>query len=307
MANDTNLGFEHKWAFAASPATFGVGSQRFEVATSSLKKQGSVLDGAGLLGTRERREDRTRFGVNRVGGSLGFDVSPRMFDFFLPFILGAAESTDTFNVDDALTGFDVLEDAFSSGTSAIKYNECYVNRFSLALRNQPEILRMNLDVIGKSVTLGQTYTSAALGSTAGVDTPYTFYDSSGGITIRTGSGTIEVEEGELVIDNALDVKFRNSQNAASIRATDRLVTLVTNIPLTASTLSTYFGDKAAADATIVLNNGTVTTTFSLFNLKAPDEGFETSGKGEVPLILRGTARADASDPSIRVTVVGGSL
>lgn len=305
MANDENLGFEHRWAFGDSPHTFDASSQRFEVATSSVKKTGEVFDGMGLLGTRERREDRSRAGRIRVGGTLGFDLSPRTLDFFLKYILGAAEATDTFNVADALVGFDMLEDAFGTGSSAIKYGELYVNRFSLPLRG--EILRMNLDVIGKTVTTGQSFTSAALGSTAGVDSLYTFYDTTSGITIRSGSGTIEVEEGELVIDNALDVKFRNSQTATSIRATDRIVSLVTNIPLTSTTLSTYFGDKTAADATIVLANGAVTTTITLFNLKVPDEGPQVGGKGEVPLILRGVARADASDPSMRFTVVGGSL
>lgn len=303
MANNTNLGFEHRFAFAASPATFDSSSQRFEVVSSTIKKQGEMLDGMGLLGTRTRREDRTRAGLVRVGGQLALDISPRMLDFFLPYILGTAESTDTFAVADSLPGFDMLHDMYGSGTSAMKYGELYVDRFSM--RFAPGILRVTLDCVGKTVTTGQTYTSAALGSTAAADGPYVFHDSA--FTIRAGSGTVPIEEGELIVENMLDVKFRNSQTATSIRATDRVVSLVVNLENTTSNLSTYFGDKTAADATVAITNGTVATTFTLYNLKNPDEGPEVGGKGEVPLILRSAARGDASDPDIVCTVVGSSL
>lgn len=302
MANNANMGFEHRFSFAASPATFSGSSTRFEVVSSTVKKQGTILDGAGLLGTRTRREDRTRAGIYTVSGQLVLDISPNMLDFFLPYVLGAAESTDTFAVADSLPGFDMLHDPFGSGARAIKYNELYVNRFSM--RFGPGILRMTLDVIGKSITTGQTYAGAALGSTATVDAPYVFHEA----TFSIQSATTEVEEGELIIDNALDVKFRNSQTATSIRATDRTVSLVTNVPLTTTTWDANFGDKSAVDATIVINNGTVATTFTLNNFKAPDEGYETHGKSEVPLVIRGMSRGDSSSTfDVQTTVVGGSL
>lgn len=303
MANDANYGFEHRFAFGASPHTFSGTSQRFEVVSSSIGKRGEVLDGMGLLGTRTRREDRTRAGIIRVDGSLVVEPSPRIWDFFLPFILGAAESTDTFAVADALTGFDMLHDPFGTGSNATKFGELYVNRASL--RFAQGLLRLTLDCIGKTATAGQAFSAAALGATATVDAPFVFYDSASGFTIQ--SGAIAIEEGELIIDNALDVRFRNAQTAQSIRATDRIVSLVTNIPLTSTTWTTYFGDKSAVDATIVLNNGTVSSTITLYNLKNPDEGPNVAGKDEVPLILRSAARGDASDPDILVTVVGGSL
>jgi hypothetical protein len=306
MANNENLGFEHRFAFGASPHTFDSSSTRFEVVSSSVKKQGEVLDGQGLLGTRSKREDRTRAGLVRIGGQIALDINPLMLDFFLPYILGANESTDTFAVADSLPGFDMLEDPFGTGSNAFKYNELYVNRFTL--RFAPGILRATLDVIGKTVTTGQSFTSAALGSTATTCAPYVFHDTASGITIRSGSGAQEIEEGELVIDNALDVKFRNSQTASSIRAAERTVSAYFSIPLTSTTLSTYFGDKAAADATIVITNGTVATTFTLNNFKIPDDGIEVGGKGEVALQLRGMARGDGTDSfDVQTTVVGGSL
>jgi hypothetical protein len=305
MANNCNLGFEHRFAFGANPHTFSGSSQRFEVVSSTVKKQGEVLDAAGLLGARTRREDRTRYGLNRVAGQIVLEPSPRMFDFFLPYILGAAESTDTFNVADSLPGFDMLHDPFGTGSNATKFAELYVNRMSL--RFAAGLLRLTLDVVGKTATSGQTYTSAALGSTASVDTPYVFYDTSAGFLLYGHTTAMEIEEGELIIDNLLDVKFRNSRTATSIRATDSIITMITNIPLTSGNWTDFYGDIAAGDGTLAIANGTVTTTFTMFNMKIADAGPSVTGKEEVPLILTGNARSDASDPNIRATVVGGSL
>ncbi len=300
MANNATYGFESRFAFAAAGVAFDSSSQRFEVVSSSVGKQGEVLDAQGVLGTRTRREDRTRAGIVRVGGQLVFEPSVRWFDWFTPYLIGGTESTDTFDVADSLPGFDMLHDYYTSGTSAIKYGELYVNRASL--RFSAGMVRMSLDVIGKTVTTGQTYQSAALGSTSVLDDPLVFYDTASGITIRSGSGAIEIEEGELVIDNFLDVKFRNSQTASSIRATDRQISFNTTLPLTSSTLSTYFGDKSASDATIVLTRSGCSVTITLFNLKNPDESPQVSGKDEVPLMLKSVARGDASDPDIRIVV-----
>ncbi len=305
MANNENLGFEHRFAFQPTTTAFsGATAARFEVVSSTVKKQGEVLDSQGLLGTRTRREDRTRAGLIRVGGQLAFDVNPLMMDYFVPYILGTLEATDAFHTSDTMLAFDMLHDPFGTGALAIKYTELYVNRMSL--RFAPGIMRMTLDVIGKSITTAQTFDAAALGATAATCAPYVFYDTASGFSIQ--SATTEIVEGELTIDNGLDVQFRNSQTATSIRATDRTVSLAASIPLTATTFAANFGDKAAVDATIVITNGTVVTTFTLNNFKCPDEGYEVNGKGEVVLKLTGMARGDSSSTfDIDSTIVGGSL
>jgi len=303
MANDSNQGFEHRFAFGASPTTFDSSSRRFEVVESSIGKQGEILDSQGVLGGRTRRIDRSRAGIVRVGGDISFDLSFNMWDFFLPFILGANESTDTFLPADSLPGFDMLHDPFNTGSNASKFGELYVNR--MTLRFAPGILRMSLSTIGKTITTGQSFTSAALGSTDAVDAPMTFYDSASGFSIQ--SGAVPIIEGELVIDNFCESYFRNSQTALAVRATDIQVGLRTNIPLTSSTWGTYFGDKSAVDATITLTRGAVSSVITLYNLKNPDQSPGMTGKGEVPLVLNSQARSDSSDPIIGVTVTGGSL
>ena len=303
MANDANMGFEHRFAFAASPATFSGSSKRFEVVESSIGKQGEILDGMGVTGSRTRRIDRSRAGIVRIGGDISFDLSFNIWDFFLPYILGANESTDTFATAETLPGFDMLQDPFGTGSNASWFSELYVTR--LSLRFAPGILRMQLNTIGKTITTGQTFAGAALGSTDAVDAPMFFYDSSSGFNIQ--SGAVPILEGELIVDNFCEPYFRNSQTALAVRASDLAVTLRTNIPLTSTTWTTYFGDKSAVDATITITRGAVSSVITLFNLKNPDQSPQMSGKGEVPLVLQSQARGDSSDPAISVTVVGGSL
>jgi|GEM_PF-6628587 len=300
MANDANYGFEHRFAFGANPHTWGASSSRFEVVSSSFGDKDEVLDGMGLLGVRGRREDRSRYGLIRCEGDIVLEPSIRMLDFFMSYITGI-ESTDTFAPTDSLTAFDMFHDPFSTGAHSADFDEIYVNRASL--RFGAGLLRLTLSCIGKTVTHNQTWSGSipALGATALLDDPLAFYDSASGFTID-GQSSLPIEEGELIIDNVLDVRFRNSQTAQSIRATDRIVSLVTNIPLTSALKTVFFGDNAAADATIVLTRGSVSATFTLFNLKAPDEWPGVGGKGEQPLILRSVARRDSSDPDINVVI-----
>lgn len=302
MANDCNLGFEHRFAFEPTGETFDSSSRRFEVKRALDGKQSSVLDSEGLLGHRGRREDRTRFGITEIRKTLDFDVSPNMLDFFLRYILGASEATDTFATADSLTGFDMVQDPFGSGSEAAKFSELYVNRARFTF-GAGRMVEMSLECIGKTITLNQSFTAEALGATSTVDAPYVFYDS----VFTMQGGAVEVEEGELIIDNFLDVKFRNSRTATSIRATDRVVTLVTNVPMSTSNWNTYFGDQGAASGTVAFNNGTVATTFTLQKLRIVDAYPSVNGKGEVPLVVTSIARYDGTTPDISVTVTGGSL
>jgi hypothetical protein len=305
MANATNFGFEHRFAFGDSPHTFSGSSLRLDVVSNSVTRKLETIEAMGLLGSRTRHTDRIRAGLIRAEGDIVFEPTMRMWDYFLPKILGAAESTDTFDVAATLSAFDMLHDPFGTGSNAVKFGELYVNRASLKFA--PGLLRLTLSVIGKTATAGQSFTSGSLNATADLDTPLMFYDTASGITLRNGSGTVEIDEGELIVDNQLAVKFRNSQTATSITPQQRLVTLATTLPLTATNWTTYGNVTTAADASIVITAGAVSSTITLFNLQHPEDGWNVAGKDEVPLILQSTARGDATDPDIRVTVVGGGL
>lgn len=297
MANNANYGFESRWAVYAAGTTFDSSAPRYDFTGSSVRGFSEVLDGMGRTGSRKRREDRSRWGLKKVEGTLSLEPTPQNLHFFWKYILGT-QSSNAFTVAESLPGFDLLADDFGTGTSAILFGELYVDKATLAFG--AGILKMTIDVKGKTYTTGQTYTSAALGAGAG-HTPYTFDDTTSGFTIK--SSAREIESGVLTINNYLDVKFRNSRTATSIRATDREVTLVTSIPNTTGNLSAFFGDKAAADATVVLTNGSLSSTINLFNLKNPDDSPVMNGKDEILLTLNNAARSDSTHDDISVTNV----
>lgn len=295
MANNANYGFESRWAVYPAGTAFDSSAPRFDFTGSTVSGASSILDGAGLTGSRDLREDRTRWGLKIVRGQIMLEPSPQNLHFFWKYILGA-QSSNNFTVLDALPGFDLLADDFGSGSSAILFGELYVD--TATIQFAPGILKMQLDVIGKTYTPGQSYTSAALGAGSG-HTGYTFDDTV--FTLK--SSAREVERGTFTLRNLLDAKHRNSRTATSIRATGRQVSLELDIPNTASNLSAFFGDKAAADATIVMTQGSLSSTLNLNNLKNPDDSPVVNGKDEIMLKLGNTARADSSDASISVVNV----
>lgn len=295
MANNANYGFESRWAVYLAGTTFDTSAPRFDFTGSSVRGFTSVLEGMGRTGSRKRREDRTRWGQKKVEGQLMLEPTPQNLHFFWKYILGSV-SSNTFSIADSLPGFDLLADDFGTGSSAILFGELYVDKATLAFG--PGILKMTMDVKGKTYTAGQSYTSAALGAGAG-HTPYVFDDSV--FTVKAAAR--EIESGVLTINNYLDVNYRNSRTATSIRAIDREVSLVTAIPNTTSSLSAFFGDKSAADASIVLTNGALSCTINLYNLKNPDDSPVMNGKDEILLNLNAAARGDSTNPDIQVVNV----
>ncbi len=298
MSNNANYGFESRWAVYPTGTVFDTSAPRFDFTGSSVRGHSEILDGMGRTGTRMRREDRTRWGLQKVDGTINIEPTPQNLHFFWKYILGS-QSSNNFTTNDSLPGFDLLADDFGTGSSAILFSELYVDTATFNFNSG--ILKVGMEVKGKTWTSGQSYTSAALGTGTG-HTAYTLYDSV--FTIK--SAAREIENATLRIRNFLEVKYRNSRTAASIRATDREVSLTAAIPNTAANLAAFFGDKSAASATIVMTsgaNGALSDTINLFNLKNFDDSPVMNEKNEIILNLTNSARGDSSNPDISVVNV----
>lgn len=291
------MGFDARLAVAANPATFSASSTSFDFISYGVATDQEHIDSAGITGSRTRRHDRMRSGIIRLQGPVVFDLSHGIWDFFLPYILGAAEVTNTFGVADALPAFDALYDHGNGGATALKHVELYVNRASL--RFAPGLLRLTLDLIGKTETTAQTYTSAALGIGAPY-APMSFLDTASGFEMPSATSR-EIDEGELIIDNQLEVQFRNATTAQSIKATDRIVTFGSTHPATTAIMSGLYGDPAGADATITIGRELMSSVITLSNLSTPRKGPVVNNKGEVKLGLISTARGDDTSDDISVT------
>lgn len=273
--------------------TFDTSSEPLEFLSETLQKKGVILDTNGIRGTRSHRVESTKAGSYEVGGSIRFHPSPLNLDLWLPRILGAAESTDSFALAETLPNFGVMIDRVGG---VFEYEDCVVNKATFRA-GQNGMLELELDVWAVDETTGGTYPSLTYGVAAG-DYPYVFHE--GVLTLQ--SGERQMMDLEIVIDNMLERRFANSQTATSLTPKDRLVTVKTTNPFTSAEMSAlYEQSHAGASGTVVFTNGNMSTTFTFGTLQVPDLSPVVSGKQEIPLKLEMTARMTGSTRELVVT------
>jgi len=282
----------------AAPHTFDTSSERYAVISCTVKKTGSYLDNNEMRGTRSHAKERIRAGTYTVAGDLVMDLSPADLDLWLPRIMGAAESMDSFAFGESLA-------SFAFGLLVVRdfktheYTDCKVTK---AVCESSEgghgFLRWTLSIIGKTEATGTSEPSVALPTDAH-DAPYTHYDCAAAVTL---DGTArDTKSLRITIDNHCEAYFNNSQTADEIKETDRTVMFEWTGPYTADEFGLY--DHAAAGITgaVVYTNGGMSTTFTFANLKAPAVSPDVSGKGEIPLSLSFIAYKSGSTECLVIT------
>jgi hypothetical protein len=285
------MGHQSRLSLAAGGTAIGSYTEAYEFLAESLRKQLTIVDTAGLRGTRSHPAERTRDGTYAIGGGLQFHATPAMLDLLLPRILGANEATDVFALAETLPEFDVLIDRVAK---RFVYGGCQVNRATFrAAAGGP--LELDLDVIGKTEVVSAT---AFPPITAPVDPPYVWQDC---VCTVNGSARV-VTQWEMTIDNALNARFSNSQTATDIHSTDRIVTVNLTVPYTSSEVDLYgINTGGAAAATFVFTNGNYSTTFSIAKLQIPDQSPVVDGRGEILLQLQGVAKQSSTTKELVIT------
>jgi len=286
-----SMGHQSRLSLAAGGTAIGSYTEAYEFLAESLRKQLTIVDTAGLRGTRSHPAERTRDGTYAIGGGLQFHATPAMLDLLLPRILGANEATDVFALAETLPEFDVLIDRVAK---RFVYAGCQVNRATFrAAAGGP--LELDLDVIGKTEVVSAT---AFPSITAPVDPPYVWQDC---VCTVNGSARV-VTQWDLTIDNALNARFSNSQTATDIHSTDRIVTVNLTVPYTSSEVDLYgVNTGGAAAATFVFTNGNYSTTFSIAKLQIPDQSPVVDGRGEILLQLQGVAKQSSTTKELVIT------
>jgi len=290
---DANMGHAAQFATDAAGTAIGSFTEPFEIQSENIQKRGTILDTNGIRGTRSHASERTREGTYEVGGSMTFNPSPADLDIWLPRIMGAAEVTDVFNFAETLPEFAVAVDRVGK---RFVYDDCKVNKATFRSR-AGEFVELTLDIIGKTESTSATaFPSLSLGVTD-ADDPYVHHDG----VVTLVSTARPVMDWEIEIDNALSARFTNSQTATSITPTDRIVTARFTNPYTADELDLYEQAVAGSAGTIVITNGSVSTTFTFGVLQFPDLSPVVAGKQEIPLTLEGIARMTGSTEPLVIT------
>lgn len=288
----------------ASPHTFDSSSERYEFWRAGLRKEGTIIDSDGIRGTRSAAKENIRLGPYQVGGPMTMNFSAGMLDLWLPRILGAAESTNTFAVAETLPVFGCLIGYDSNET--VEFKDCMVNQalfhaVAAGPDDEPRLADLTLDIWGLSTADGN---STALPSvavpTAANFSPFIFSD----VVMTVLSAAREVKEWWILVDNHLHRRWVNSLTAARMCPRKRTVMLRARVPYDSNNLDLYDQAIAGAAGTFALTNtGTNSCSFAFANLVAPSEGAVIPGKTELDLTMQFIARSSTTTKEIIVTNV----
>jgi hypothetical protein len=288
---DGSMGHQSRLSMAAAGTAIGSYTEAYEFRSEGLRATREIVESKGIRGTRSEPIERTRDGLIRVAGSIALHATPSMLDLVLPRIMGAAESTDVFAVAETLPEFDVLIDRVAR---RFVYGACKVSRATFRA-SAGGALELDLEINGKTETVSAT---AFPSITAPTDPPYIWSDA---VCTVEGSARI-VTQWELTIDNQLEARFSNSQNATSIHTQGRVVTVSMTVPYTSDEIDLYgIAASGASGATFVLTNGGRSLTFTVGALMVADSSPVVGGPGEVLLQLSGTAKSTGSTKELQIT------
>lgn len=257
-------------------------SEPFEFVSESLRQTIERSESEGIRGTRSRHGERVTQGLKRVGGSITLNPSPTELDKILPRILGAAESSDSFALDETLPEFLVCIDRI---VKVHTYSGCKVSRATFA-GSAGQKMTLTLDIVGKSESEGNAGTFPSI--TIDAEECYMVFQA----VLTLDSTAREFESFSLVIDNMLDTKFRNSQTATDISPSDRMVELTLTTPYTSAESALYSTPAAGSvrltgiSGSLVFTSGSNSLTFTLNSLKPQSQTPVVNARtGEVELQL----------------------
>ncbi len=308
MADDTQ-GAQANWLVepGASAHSFDLNSERYEFIRESMAKNGVIAHTNGIRGTREETIESSREGPYEVGGQVLFNPSPANLDLWLPRILGANESTDTFALAETLPEFGMLFDrapGLTSDLGTFEYQDCKVNRGTFRGGEGRPFMELELDIFGKDEVVGTAWpgTPPSLSTDANAH-PMLFSESDSGITIN---GVVtEVMDIEVTIDNVLERRFGNSLTATSITPQMRNILVNATVPFNNANRTLYGQSFSGAACTIVFTGTGIlagtSTTFTIGRLQSPDRTPVVQGKQKNTLQIQGIARAVTSTASLVVT------
>jgi hypothetical protein len=290
MTQPASMGSQARLSMAAPGTAIAAYTESYEFAGENLAKQLTILETAGIRGSRAHPAERTRDGTYAVRGTIRFHCSKGLLDLLLPRILGGGTSP-TYTLAETLPGFDVLIERVAD---RFVYGTCKVNRAVFRARASG-LLELALELIGETETVSATAFPAIAPPT---DAPYIWQDC----VVTLNSAARVVTEFELVVDNHVRARYSNSQTATDLYPVDRTVGLRCTVPFTGDDTDLYGANTGGAAAgTLAFTNGAHNLTFSLPQVQFPDHSPAVADKGEILLRLDGTAKRLGTSAELVVT------
>lgn len=251
---------------------------------STLGYNEVFLDTEGMRGSRSHFIDRIRRVQARVEGRLMFAPTPAELVTLLPLGYGGTPSGTSYPLGETvpLTNWIAVRD----GTS-YAYAGCAVDTMTIsASAGGP--MTVALDVLGKT----ETVSSGTIGSNtidASTGGPFVLSDCA----VTVASTSYEVNSIEIVVQNFLEVKYRNSVTPTQILATNRVVTV--NCAFSLGTAAALYGSSIGGVAVVAtFTNGAVSCAFTMSKVAAPKQPLPFGERGILDLPWRGVAKKTGS-------------
>lgn len=262
------LGPQH----ATNPAT-----RQFGFQSCTLNKRGNLIRPNGIRGQRAPVGDYAQEGIYSVNGNVVLLPRPDDLDFLLPYILGAAESTDVFDLAETLPDLvaSVDKDLYVETYRGLKVAQAVFRS------SQGQLLQLELQLEGKTKDAsGAAGSFPAISGTLSTKLPYVHRHA----TYTFDSTTFEINNLVLTINNGLETDhFNNSQTRTSLPEGEQTVTLAYTLEHVQD-VDDHIRDIAAAGvsgASLVYDNGTDSMTVDFGLLQKPETPIDISGKQSI--------------------------
>ena len=304
------------------PAVFDDNSERYEILSERIVYVDNVVGSRGLTGTLDPIANHLRPGARVVMGQMLMEVGPYELANWLPRILGndASGTTYTTTTDHELKPFDVL---IKRDINTLLYRHCVVSSAMFQGREgtldnpEQQVVRMGLSFIGvEEHCLDTAVTPAPLAwpdpePSLPVDQRLFWLHGDSQLEMDNPTATAyPIDAFNLMIDNKLVYKTRNTLRVNTMRSSGREIRLQTPTPYTADTHSKYYCDRFDGrgrlhfKGTKNLAGGAEEDWITQFEFPRLYQTLKTptaAGRGEMPLALDLTAYRTATTEPIIIT------
>lgn len=288
---------------AASPVTYALDFQSEGI----VKRQESV-NGNGVRGTRSHTVERTRAGLQRIGGPLSLQPNSADIHQLLPWVLG----TNGTVVSGTNKQYILAEGVQSRYVTVDRHAKVFtyattgVDRCTIR-GDQGALVGFDLDLIAATESVGNAGTFPAI-YTDVTTNPFILSD----LTLSVNSTSVTAKGFEVSISNDIDRdRFFNSNTLTALVARDREVTFKTRLPYGDFTALYDLGAATGIAVTATLTNGTSVMVVTMPKVVFPPMSPRVEGRTEVMLDLEGRAYrygdpSDATKAEIIVTLDTGA-
>lgn len=253
----------------------------------SIGRRGTHITKDGARGSREMRDTTAGDGPYTVGGGLSVQPADDEWDTLLPLINGGTRSGTGAGGDpylyplaDSLPEFYVTKELIAKVPT---WAGCKVNRAVMRSSAGSPVLTCEMDVQGKTETLGAAASFPAISATLTTDQPFLHQQ----LVCTLNSVAVLVDDVVLTVDNMLNLdRFLNSQTRTNLPEQGRLITVEMSNPYNVTDVALYNIAVAGISGSLVYTNGSRVLTFSFTNLKAPPDIIESAVRGEAINRLR---------------------